>query len=174
VNVSAAEATWPIIEAQGFRRFCNGAFAAIPLFGRRAIKGKVTAINAFSRDDHRLQLKEWHILSDHERYGCISVCCETMEGSYPFVFRRRLFRRHPLPCAQLIYCADQGDFERCAKLLGRFLASRGMPWVLVAGDGPMVDIPGRYFPNKMPMYFLGTRPKHPGDLAYTEAALFGL
>ena len=31
LNVSAAPHTWPIIEAQGFARYCDGIFVAVPL-----------------------------------------------------------------------------------------------------------------------------------------------
>jgi hypothetical protein len=49
-----------------------------------------------------------------------------------------------------------------------------MPWVLVGADAPIPDLAGRYFENKLPMYFKGTNRPHPGELAYTEAALLGL
>ena len=36
LNVSAAPHTWPIIEAQGFSRYCDGIFIALPMFNRAA------------------------------------------------------------------------------------------------------------------------------------------
>ena len=174
INVSPAPTTWPIIEAQGFRRLCNGAFAAVPMLARRSHSCTVTTIGAPGLAPPSLAPDEWRILQDHAKYGCISVCCETPERAYPFVFRRRLFKRHPLPCAQLVYCADPADLARFARSLGWFLARRGMPWILVGADGPVADLPGKYFDDKLPMYFMGQKRPRPGDLAYTEAAMFGL
>ena len=174
VNVSPASQTWPIIEAQGFRRFCNGAFAAMPILSLRSEPGRITRIDGAHSCDGRLPSRERRILKDHAKYGCISVCLETGDDVIPFVFRRRLFKRSPLPCAQLIYCRDQNDLARFARPLGRFLALRGMPWVLVGADAPIPNLAGRYFENKLPMYYMGTNRPRPGELAYTEAAVFGL
>ncbi len=46
-----------------------------------------------------------------------------------------------------------------------------MPLMLVACDRKLRGVPGRLFPNRVPMYFKGTEPPRPGDLSYTEAAL---
>jgi hypothetical protein len=110
---------------------------------------------------------------DHAQFGCVSLVCVTAEGAYPFVFRRRRVSRFLLPCAQLIYCRDLKDLSRFAGPVGRFLALRGMAWVLVATSQPIENIVGRYFQKKLPMYFKGPARPEAGDLAYTEAALFG-
>lgn len=173
VNVSPASQTWQIIEAQGFRRFCNGAFAAIPLLSLRSESGRVTRITGANSSGSRLPLRELRILQDHANYGCISLCLEAGKDTFPFIFRRRKFKA-PLPCAQLVYCRDLSDLARFARPLGRYLALRGMPWVLIGADAPVPNLVGRYFDNKLPMYFKGTHRPRPGELAYTEAALFGL
>jgi hypothetical protein len=174
VNVSPALQTWPIIEAQGFRRFCNGAFAAMPILSLCSERGKITRIDGTQSWDGRLPFREHRILKDHAKYGCISVCLERGQDTIPFVFRRRLFERIPIPCAQLIYCRDQSDMARFARPLGLFLALRGMPWVLVGADAPIPNLAGRYFENKLPMYYMGTNRPRTGEIAYTEAAVFGL
>lgn len=174
VNVSPATHTWPIIEAQGFRRFCNGAFAAVPMLSLRSEPGRITKVSKSQADDSRLDPCEWRTLRDHANFGCVSLCLQAKDDSFPFVFRRRLFRKIPLPGAHLVYCRQPSDLARFAGALGRFLALHGMPWVLVGADAAVPHLAGRYFESKMPMYFRGDQRPHPADLAYTEAALFGL
>jgi hypothetical protein len=173
VNISPSTETWPIIEAQGFRRFCNGVFAAIPLLSLRWQSGKITRIQWSREIDCRLSARELRILRDHANYGCISLCLTTDKEAFPFVFRRRWFKA-PLPCAQLIYCRDQDDVARFTRPLGAYLALRGMAWVLMGANAPIPDLVGLYFNNKLPMYFIGTNRPRAGELSYTEAAMFGL
>lgn len=174
VNVSPAPLTCPIIQAQGFRRFSHGSFAAFPMLSLRFQAAKIARVTGLDAAGFGLSSEERRLLADHAAYGCISVRCETEDGTFPFVFRRRFFKRFPLPCAQLVYCRDIADLVRFAGPLGRFLALRGLLWVLVAADAPIPGLPGRYFAAKLPMYYRGENKPHAGDLAYTEAALFGL
>lgn len=174
INIDPDPETWPIIEAQGFRRFGEGTFASVPLLNPRSEKAWVTRIHAEDQTERLLSPEERRILYDHERFGCISLCCELSGSSYPFVFRKRRFRRFSIPCAELIYCRNRDDLARFARPLGRYLAYIGMPWVLVGATGPVPGLLGWYFPNKLPMYFKGPNPPRLGDLAYTEVAVFGL
>ena len=77
------------------------------------------------------------------------------------------------PCAQIIYCRDVGDFIRLAGPIGRFLAPRGLPLVIVDANGPIPGLIGTYHRDR-PKYFKGLLRPRLGDLAYTEYALFGL
>jgi hypothetical protein len=79
-----------------------------------------------------------------------------------------------IPCAQLIYCRDIQDFVRFARPLGRYLARRGRPLVIVDSNGPIAGLVGTYLGGKSPKYFKGPRRPSFGDLAYTEAVMFGL
>jgi hypothetical protein len=172
-NISAATGTWHTIEAQGFRRFSTGAFAGVPALAAPDRDVQVSEISEAAEVADGLAPHELKILQDHEQFGCISLVCLAAEGVHPFVFRRRRVSRFPLPCAQLIYCRDLADLSRFAGPIGRFLARKGMTWMLVATSQPIENIVGKHFHSKLPMYFKG--PAHPaaGDLAYTEAALFG-
>jgi hypothetical protein len=172
-NISAATGTWDTIEAQGFCRFSTGAFAGVPALAAHRRHVKVSDISAAAEDADGLAPHELKILKDHEQFGCMSLVCVTAEGAYPFVFRRRQVSRFPLPCAQLIYCRDLRDLSRFAGPIGRFLVRKGMTWLLVATSRPIENIVGKYFQSKMPMYFKGPTRPLAGDLAYTEAALFG-
>lgn len=173
LNVSPAPHTRPIIEAQGFSRYCDGVFVAAPM-----LSGLFGAANAkvFDCRVHpavAFDPIEQEILSQHAELGCISLWCATAECAYPFVFRPRLVRRI-MPCAQLIYCRDIGDFARFAGPIGRFLARRGKPFVILDANGPIKGLIGVYCRGSMPKYFKGAQRPRLGDLAYTEYAVLGV
>jgi len=173
LNVSAAPHTWPIIEAQGFSRYCDGVFLAMPtlqgLFKNEDVKvfgsGRepVAAFDPFDRE----------ILSRHAEHGCISLWCETAERAHPFVFRLRLVKSF-LPCAQMIYCDDIADFVRFAGPIGRYLARHGRPFVIVDSNGAIPGLLGAFFRGSMTKYFKGPQRPRLGDLAYTEYAVLGV
>ena len=172
VNVSAAPHTRPIIEANGFSRYADGAFYAVPALNRgvpgvrlRDHAGVMRARGA----PHPLA----DLLKTHERAGCISVVCEVGDESHAFVFLRRRIANQILPSAQLVYCEDLRRFVRFAGPLGRFLLRRGLPVVTMDANGPVKGLTGRYFPGKVPKYFRGPKPPQLGDLAFTETVLFG-
>ena len=169
VNVTPAQHTWPVIEAQGFRRFAQGSFAGFPIFGRPALRMKVQP--ATSNADGTISASEQELITLHVREGCVAFFCSTGSDSWPFVFRHRSFRRRLLPAAQLIYCRDLSDVSICAGAIGRHLARHGFLWMVAGTNGPIADIPGRYFPGKLPMYYKGPAVPRPGDVSYTELAL---
>jgi hypothetical protein len=93
--------------------------------------------------------------------------------AHPFIFRPR-FHKGIVPSLQLVYCRDIDDFVRCAGPIGRFLALRGRPFVLIDSNGPISGLVGKYFDGRMPKFFKGPDRPRLGDLAYTEAAMFGV
>ena len=173
LNVSPAPHTRPIIEAQGFARYCDGVFVALPMlsgwFGGEKVKvlpAQRTPAAPFNDGDRDM-------LVAHAALGCISVWCETAGRAFPFVFRLRKVRG-VLPIAQLIYCRDIADFVRFAGPLGRYLALRGLPLVVLDANGPIPGLVGIYRPGSMPKYFKGPQRPRLGDLAYTEYAMLGV
>ena len=172
LNISSAPHTRPIVEAQGYLRFSNGVFVALPcLSGPPDIQARIIASDAQPQTHY--EAYERDLLRDHVDYGCMSLWCETPERAYPFVFRARRVKGL-ITCAQLIYCRDVADFVRFARPLGRYLAGRGRPLVILDANGPVRGLIGKYFDQTMPKYFKGPAPPRLGDLAYTEAALFGV
>jgi hypothetical protein len=79
-----------------------------------------------------------------------------------------------IPCAQLIFCRDVFDFVRFAGPIGRLLARRGRPFVIIDANAPIPELLGWYGRRKMPKYFRGPQPPRLGDLAYTEHAVLGV
>jgi hypothetical protein len=171
-NISSMPHTRPIIEAQGFLRYSNGLFIALPLFQLFADE-TARVVPADSDLDRNSEWPEHDLLKDHARYGCVSLWCRTAGHSHPFVFRPRLVRGI-IPCTQLIYCRAIEDFVRFARPIGAFLASRGRVPVIIDANGPIPRLCGIYLDGKMPKYFRGPDRPRLGDLAYTEAALFGI
>ncbi len=172
LNISPSRHTWAKIEAQGFSRYCDGIFVAFPMVN--GLLGGVPA-KVFSADrkpEVDFDPFDQEVLEDHAAHGCMSLWCATPERAYPFVFRARLVKT-VVPCAQMIYCRDVGDFIRLAGPIGRFLAPRGLPLVIVDANGPIPGLIGTYHRDR-PKYFKGLLRPRLGDLAYTEYALFGL
>ena len=135
-NVSPAPHTRPIIEAQGFSRYSDGVFVAITalngLFGGR----KAEVIDATKQPDIECDPFDREVLLQHAALGCDSLWCVASGQASPFVFRPRLVKGH-IPCAQLIYCRDVGDFVRFAGPIGRFLGQRGKFFVVIDANGPI-------------------------------------
>jgi hypothetical protein len=173
LNVSPAPHTEPIIEAQGFARYCDGIFVAVPLLNGLFGNAGVRVFDAHQEPEVDFDPDEREVLLQHAAHGCISLWCATSERAYPFVFRPRLVRA-VLPCAQLIYCADREDFVRFAGPIGRYLALRGRAVVIVDSNGRIPGLVGLYRRGSMPKYFKGPQRPRLGDLAYTEYALLGV
>ena len=170
-NVSAAPHTWPIIEAQGFSRYSDGIFVTFPAFNFGG--DKVDFIGANAPATVAVDPSEREILSQHAKHGCISLWCVAAGRAYPFVFRPRLVKGF-IPCAQLIYCRDIGDFARLAGPIGRHLALRGRAIVIVDANAPLPGLIGIFRCGSKPKYFKGPQRPRPGDLAYTEYAIMGV
>jgi hypothetical protein len=79
-----------------------------------------------------------------------------------------------MPCAQLIYCGDIGDFVRFAGPIGRYLARRGKPLVIIDSNGAIPGLVGTFRPGSMTKYFKGPQRPRLGDLAYSEYAVLGV
>ncbi len=170
LNISPARHTWPILEAQGYQRYANGVFAAMSVMQRSE---PCRVLSADIVPDAPFEPFERDLLVDHVDYGCISFWCATAGRAHPFVFRPRLIKG-VIPCAQLIYCRDVADVVTFAGAIGRHLAWRGRPFAIIDANGPVIGLTGRYFADTMPKYFRGPVRPRIGDLAYTEAALFGV
>jgi uncharacterized protein YuzB (UPF0349 family) len=173
LNISPAAHVQPIIQAQGFSRYCNGQFCALPILSRPSVHTEVRVLSVSKCSDEHFAPFERDLLLSHIEYGCIVVCCATSQCAYPFVFMPRVVKGL-IPCAQLIYCRQIKDLIRLARPIGRFLALQGRPLVLIDSNGPIPGLVGMYFNGVSPKYFRGPHPPRLGDLAYTEAAIFGI
>ena len=71
-------------------------------------------------------------------------------------------------------CRNVTEYVRFARPIGRFLAMRGMPLVIIGVNGPIPQLVGKFFCDRDPKYFKGPDRPRLGDIAYTEAALWGV
>jgi hypothetical protein len=172
LNLTSVAHTRPILQAQGYTCYAGGVFIAAPALQIFARGPRTRLVPADAMPRASFAAFERQVLLDHARYGCTAVWCETEERAHPFVFRLRTLKG--IPCAQLIYCRDVEDCVRFAGPLGRYLALRGRPFLLIDANGPIPGLVGKYFDQKMPRYFRGPQRPRLGDLAYTEVAMFGV
>ena len=173
LNISAAPHTRPIIEAQGFLRYSDGVFIAVPMLnGLFGGKG-VTILDGREQPAAPHDPFEAEVLRQHAALGCVSLWCVTPEQAYPFVFRPRLAKKL-VPYMQLIYCRDVADLARFAGPIGRYHALRGRPFVIFDANGPVPGLAGIFRRGSMPKYFKGSQRPRLGDLAYTEYAVMGV
>lgn len=173
LNISPAKHVRPIIEVQGFRRYADGQFLALPILSRSPERTKVRILGGAQCPEVPFDPLDRELLRSHMEFGCIGLWCVTPERAYPFLFVPRLVRR-VVSCAQLIYCPAIEDLVRFAQPIGRFLTLRGRPLVLIDSNGPIAGLVGYYFAGHSPKYFRGANRPRLGDLTYTEAAIFGI
>jgi hypothetical protein len=172
LNITPAPHTIPILLAQGYSQYSRGIFVAVPALQFHAGDAEVRVVRADAGLPTWGEPIEHELLLEHAGYGCLSLWCVTADRAYPFVFRPRVLKRI-IPCAQLIYSRDADDFVRLAGPVGRFLAARGRPLVVMDANGPVPGLVGKYFDARQPKYFKGPDRPRLGDLVYSEAAMFG-
>jgi hypothetical protein len=169
-NVTPDPDTLPILEAQGYSRYCEGRFLAVPALSAWSHCHVEVASAEVCADKH-LPLYEAELLLNHSYCGCISVTCSSANQRHPFVFLP-LRKAGVMPFVYLAYCRHQREFVRFAGPLGRFLAWRGIPLVVLDSNGPVRGLIGRYS-NRSPKYFKGPDKPRLGDIAYSERVMFG-
>jgi hypothetical protein len=173
LNITPAPNTLQMLKIQGYSQYSKGIFVAAPALQLRSRIANVRVANATAYRGVHADHFDHDLLMDHAKFGCISLWCETAGRAYPFVFRPCVVKRM-IPSTQLVYCRDVDDFIRFAGPVGRFLAFRGRPLVLIDSNGPIPGLIGQYLDAKMPKYFKGANRPRLGDLAYTETAMFGI
>jgi hypothetical protein len=172
LNISAAPHTWPIIEAQGFLRYCNGSFICLPALSRTP--DTTVGILEVSQPPRRtVDPVEQDLLLQHAQHGCISLWCVTQTGAHPFIFWPDWIKGF-IPCAQLIYCRNVADLVCLAAPIGRYLVRCGRPILLVDANAPIPGLVGLFRQGREPKYFKGPQRPRLGDLAYTECAILGM
>ena len=171
-NITAVPDTRRILEAQGYRRYSDGVFVALPTLSAWSPGTRVHAVTSALRAGADLPVFEAELLFAHADYGCVSLTVSATDGRHPFVFAVR--RKFAVPYAYLVYCRETAEFVRYAGPVGRFLARRGLLLTVVDANGPIHGLIGRYFEGASPKYFNGPNQPRLGDLAYSERVMFGV
>jgi hypothetical protein len=175
-NISPAHWTWPIIEAQGFRSYCNGLFFSLPALSRVPPGMTVEVLSSDARAVEGLPESDVELLTRHARYGCLSLVCRTAAGdAYPFILMPMRIRRGWIapPAMQLIYCRDIARYVQCAGVIGRALIRHGKISVLLDANGPVPGLAGIYSSARGRKYFKGPHRPRLADLTDTELVLYG-
>lgn len=173
INTSPAPHTWRVIEAQGFRRYCNGQMLTIPALSRWAANARVKAFDAQRDYGDSLSSQERALLTAHAERGCLALIVHEKRNAHPFVFLPRRVLKGLVPTQQLIYCRSLDDFQRFAGPLGRDLFRRGHPTVLLDATEKIPGLFGIYLQDRGPKYFKGPERPRLGDLAFCESVFFG-
>lgn len=173
INVSPARYTWPIIEAQGFIRYCNGQMLTVPALSWMRDSARIIQFEHVREGNLALTAEESDIMREHVNYHCcLGLVARDGPADYPFLFLpRRILKL--APTLQLVYCRNIGDFARYAAPLGRALLRFGYISVLMDANEKIPGLTGFYFENRGPKYFKGPSTPRLGDLAFSESVLFG-
>lgn len=172
LSITPAPTTLKVTKALRFRRFADGQHAFLPLLSRTRAKARVIEARRGIAELGLLSESDRSLLLEHADLGCDAVICLQDDTAYPFVLKPRRVVRGLLPCAQVIYCRSHADLRHCAHALGRYLARKGLFFSVVDACGPIPGLVGRYFAGIGPKYAKGPNPPEPGDLAFTEFAVF--
>ncbi len=173
INTSPATHTWPVIEAQGFRRYCEGQILTLPALSRWAPKARARAFDSKRDYGEALSAQERDLLISHVEHGCLALIVHEKREAHPFVFLPRRVVRDVFPTLQLAYCRDFSYFQRFAGPLGRALLKQGHPTVLADANEVAPGLVGIFLRNRGPKYFKGPERPRLGDLAFSESILFG-
>ena len=170
-NVSPAPHTWPIVEKQGYARYCGGLFFAAALLKRPDPRVRIVAFDP----ERHLQLSGADLLRRHREMGCSAVVAEEAGKSTGFVFRRYSIRagRLPLPALFAIHAPDRQELVRLAGNIARYYTPRLAPFIVMDADGPVAGLPGVYTEARGRKYYKGPHRPALCDLADTEYAIFG-
>jgi hypothetical protein len=174
-NISPATWTWPIIEAQGFRPYCNGLFFSFPILSRPMAGMAVEAVSPDATCIDGLAAGDVELLTRHASYGCLSLVCRAAGKVMPFVLLPMRIRRGWIapPAMQLVYAKDVADYVACAGAIGRFLLGQGKVSVFLDANGPLEGVAGFYTEKRGRKYFKGPHRPRLADLSDTELAVFG-
>jgi hypothetical protein len=123
-NITPDRPTLPILEAQGYVRYCSGRFVAAPALSASSCRSRVELAAPGIRADEGLQSTEIELLFEHAQYRCISLTCSSTSGRHPFVFLPR-WKAGLVPFAYLAYCRHLKDFVQFA---GSARAISGRAW----------------------------------------------
>jgi hypothetical protein len=174
-NISPAHWTWPIIEAQGFRNYCQGLFFSLPALSAVAARTTVEIISPETTAVEGLATAEIELLKRHAGYGALSLVCRTASRVFPFVLIPMRIRRGWIapPAMQLIYCRNIPEYVACAGAIGRLLLRRGKISVIVDANGAIDGLRGIYTEKRGRKYFKGPHRPRLGDLSDTELVIYG-
>jgi hypothetical protein len=172
-NVSPSPHTWPIVENQGYTRYCNGLFFAAAALMKP--KGSVV-LEEFDKANHAT-MADFHMFHEQQELGCEVLVAREGSELTGYVFRRYriLSGRLVLPAMLAIHAPDRAQLIRLTGNFGRyFLKARGAPFLVMDADGPVAGLRGYFTAMRGRKYFKGPHRPSLCDLANSEFAIFGV
>jgi hypothetical protein len=170
-NVTPAPHTWPIVENQGYTRYCNGLF-----FAAAALKAPAPGVTLEELTDAHQSIPEFEMLRRHRDLGCNVIVAR--DGARPsgLVFRPYRIRSGTitLPAMFVIHAPDRPQLVRLAGNLGRHFMWKGAPFLAMDADGTVEGLRGIYTEKRGRKYFKGPHRPALCDLSDTEYAIFGV
>lgn len=175
-NVTPAPNTWPILEAQGYRRYCSGLFLAFPALKLDREASTVEFIGPQDAAIDGISQEEGALLREAAGLGCLSMVVRSRDEAVPLAFLPFRMRsgRLPLPLVQLVYARSQDDFRRHGGAIGRALMLRGRFGIFMDANGPVEGIAGIHTERRGRKYCKGPGEARLNDLLDTELVLFGM
>ena len=172
-NISAAPHTWPIVEKQGYTRYCGGLFFAVAALNFPA---KDVSVEAFGTSSDHVSIADHALLQRHHDMGCHVLVCRERDHLSGYVFRRYRIRsgRIALPAMLVIHAPDRDRLVHHAGNIGRHLMRSAAPILVMDADGPVDGLRGIYTSARGRKYFKGPHRPRLCDLADSEFAIFGV
>ena len=170
-NVSPAPHTWPIVENQGYTKYCNGL-----LFAAAALKAPAPGVTIERLTDAHKAMPDFDMLHRHRDMGCSVVVAREGGTLSGLVFRPYCIRsgKITLPAMFVLYAPDRAQLVRLAGNLGRHFMWKAAPFLVMDADGPVEGLRGVYTEARGRKYFTGPHRPALCDLADTEYAIFGV
>ncbi|MDP9096377.1 MAG: hypothetical protein M3N26_07500, partial [Pseudomonadota bacterium] len=81
LNVSPADPTRSIIEAQGFNKVAQGVFAGVPSLAWPRHTARVSTTPREWEKSQSIDGQSFQLLMDHHRFGCLGLWCEADNGA---------------------------------------------------------------------------------------------
>lgn len=175
-NVTPAPHTWPIVENQGYTRYCNGLFVAAPVLKPPARGVSVIPFAKASGMAEVTELANFEMLQRHHALGCTVVVAKEQSRHDGYVFQRYRIKsgRVPLPAMLVLHAPDRAELVRIAGNLSRSLLRHAAPFLVMDANGPVDGLRGFYTESRGRKYFKGPHQPSLCDLADSEFAIFGV
>ena len=175
-NVTAAPNTWPVVEQQGYEKYCNGLFFAFAALKRAERHVKILEFSEAIEQIEVKALPNFKMMKRHLDWGCRVLLAEENGSLTGFVFRRFAMRGGALklPAMFVIHGPDRSRLIRLSGNFARHFLAEAAPILVMDANGPVSGLRGLYTEKRGRKYVKG--PMRPAlcDLTDTEFAVFGI
>jgi hypothetical protein len=175
-NVTPAPHTWPIVESQGYTRYCHGLFYAAAILTPPARDVSVMPFAEVSGMTEVRSVANFDMLKRHHELGCKVVIVRDGQSLSGYVFQKYCIRRGriALPALLVLHGPDRQQLVRITGNLGRHFLRHAAPFLVMDANGPVDGLRGFYTSARGRKYFKGPHQPALCDLADSEFSIFGV